>query len=614
MNLKDAVVLAAALVVLPSAQADNAYPVSAKAAAENRAKVSAFAKDAYWKGAPVAACAVEAMSWVRRLPDLYPADGDFTGPVRVMAAKGEYENGSFLLYGFEDAAVELKAGDLVCGAAKIPASTIDLKVVKVWYQSGNGWDGNYFCDDTRRGPTPELLLHDEGLVDVDHETRHYYVRCNYEEGPGYFWSSFNGEHADNAGCGKTDISYRWIRDADALCPFKVFKDAFKQVMFVLHVPADAKAGLYRGSIAVTANGRKAFDLPLAVRVFPFALPRAATFRDLSRPFRAVFDTRYTKESPFVGCPETVANIEAHNASAPPLDNRLEYAKSVEEIKRTMDEAGVTDPFLGYALPAANLRLDYPPTASNRNYAAYLKRCEALTNAVGAVRAAFGPDALAFAYGADEAPPPTVLAERAIFQACHAVGGKVCVSSYYYPYLLFSIDMLQLPSPPRLSTKGATAELLHAGNPDLILGWYADPHSGPENPDYTRRLYGWQPWRANYDSSAQYILFRNNWNDFWIPDEPQMRGLMIVYPQNRGILDTLAWEGVREGMDDVRYATYLLQLCEEGRKSSDVRVTYAARAARSWVVQTDSERAQLGYLRAETIRRILQLRRLLGKGE
>ena len=279
---------------------------------------------------------------------------------------------------------------------------------------------------------------------------------------------------------------------------------------------------------------------------------------------------------------------------------------MEEIKRTMDEAGVTDPFLGYALPAANLRLDYPPTASNRNYAAYLKRCAALTNAVGAVRAAFGPDALAFAYGADEAPPPTVLAERAIFQACHAVGGKVCVSSYYYPYLLFSIDMLQLPSPPRLSTKGATAELLHAGNPDLILGWYADPHSGPENPDYTRRLYGWQPWRANYDASAQYILFRNNWNDFWIPDEPQMRGLMIVYPQNRGILDTLAWEGFREGLDDIRYATKLQQLALPLVTSKNTDARYAAKLALKLLADADGDDEDLTALRLEMIGHIEKL--------
>ena len=612
--MKRLAMLVAALSALPAARADSAYPVAPERAAENRAKVGAFAKDAYWKGAPVAACAVEAMSWIRRLPDLFPEDGDFTGPVRVMAAKGEYESGSFLLYGFEDATVELKAGDLVCGAARIPAAAIDLKVVKVWYQNGNGWDGNFFSDWTRRGPTPELLLHDEGLVDVDHVTRHYYVRCNYKEGTGYYWASFGGENADNASGRFTDISYRWIRDADAIRPFKVPKDEFKQLVFALHVPADAKAGLYRGSVAVTANGRKAFDLPLLVRVFPFALPRAATFRDPKRPFRAVFYTRYTDETPFIGCPEVAANVEAHNASAPTTEVKLTSRESAEALKATLDAAGVKDLVLGHELPDANVTLDYPPSATNRAYKAYCRQCAAFTNAIGTVREVFGPEVRAFAYGRDEARPPTVLAERAIFQACQAAGGAVNITTYFYPYLLFNVDWATIPAQARLSTKGPVAEALHAGNPDMIVSWYADPHSGPENPDYVRRLYGWQPWRAGYDMTDQYILFRNNWNDFWIPDEPQMRGLMRVYPQSRGIVDTLAWEGVREGMDDVRYATYLLQLCDEGRTSSDIGTAYAARAARTWVAQTDSERAQLGYLRAETIRRILQLRRLLGKGE
>ena len=84
------------------ALADTRYPVAPERAKANRAKVEAFAEKACWKGAPLAACAVEAMSGIRRTPDLFPEDGDFTGPVRAMLAKGEYEGASFLLYGFED--------------------------------------------------------------------------------------------------------------------------------------------------------------------------------------------------------------------------------------------------------------------------------------------------------------------------------------------------------------------------------------------------------------------------------------------------------------------------------------------------------------------------------
>lgn len=72
MNGKRIAWLAVALAALPSVWADSPYPVLPETAAANRAKVEAQAKDAYWKGAPVAACAVEAMSWIRRLPDLYP--------------------------------------------------------------------------------------------------------------------------------------------------------------------------------------------------------------------------------------------------------------------------------------------------------------------------------------------------------------------------------------------------------------------------------------------------------------------------------------------------------------------------------------------------------------
>ena len=84
------------------AMADTPYPVALAAAKDNLAKVQALRPGAYWKDAPFAVCAVDPLSGIRRTPDLFPVDGDFTGPVRLMAAQGEYEGASFLLFGFED--------------------------------------------------------------------------------------------------------------------------------------------------------------------------------------------------------------------------------------------------------------------------------------------------------------------------------------------------------------------------------------------------------------------------------------------------------------------------------------------------------------------------------
>ena len=149
--------------------------------------------------------------------------------------------------------------------------------------------------------------------------------------------------------------------------------------------------------------------------------------------------------------------------------------------------------------------------------------------------------------------------------------------------------------------------MHAANPDFIASWYGDPHSGPENPDYCRRIYGWLTWRNNYDMFSQYIIERDDWTEFYVWKEAFLRGLMIVYPQDDGYIDTLAWEGVREAVDDIRYGTYLKQLAEKARQSADVDTQYLGRAAATWIGQVDYERSSLDALRQEMVERILALR-------
>jgi hypothetical protein len=58
------------------------------------------------------------------------------------------------------------------------------------------------------------------------------------------------------------------------------------------------------------------------------------------------------------------------------------------------------------------------------------------------------------------------------------------------------------------------------------------------------------------ASATYAYqhsFCNIWNDF---DDPVFRDHVFAYPTVNGVIDTTAWEGYREGVDDVRYLTKL----------------------------------------------------------
>jgi hypothetical protein len=93
--MKNQLLIVSALAALAAA-ADTDYPITAEVAAANRAKVTATGA----KG-PLAVATVEAMSPIKRTPDLYPEDADFAGALRFIAAQGEYEPGSLSLYAFD---------------------------------------------------------------------------------------------------------------------------------------------------------------------------------------------------------------------------------------------------------------------------------------------------------------------------------------------------------------------------------------------------------------------------------------------------------------------------------------------------------------------------------
>ncbi|MBP8789015.1 MAG: hypothetical protein KBH41_16400 [Azonexus sp.] len=62
----------------------------------------------------------------------------------------------------------------------LPASALDLKFVKVWYQNGNAW-WSYFGDSGVR-LCPELLVNDEDLIRVDTEKKANYARLVEPDG------------------------------------------------------------------------------------------------------------------------------------------------------------------------------------------------------------------------------------------------------------------------------------------------------------------------------------------------------------------------------------------------------------------------------------------------
>ena len=151
--------------------------------------------------------------------------------------------------------------------------------------------------------------------------------------------------------------------------------------------------------------------------------------------------------------------------------------------------------------------------------------------------------------------------------------------------------------------------------------YAGPHTGPENPDIFRRMEGLARYKAYYDGSFNYKYFsglhptlykkykQNVWNDVM---GGAFRPMNLVYPTASGMIDTLAWEGFREGIDDVRYATKLKQEAARAIATGQVRAVYAAKKALMWLELLDEKTADLNAARMEMIEYILKIQTAMRK--
>lgn len=91
-----------------------------------------------------------------------------------------------------------------------------------------------------------------------------------------------------------------------------------------------------------------------------------------------------------------------------------------------------------------------------------------------------------------------------------------------------------------------------------------PKCGVEEPETYRRNYGLLLWQKDYDGAMDWAYqggFGSIWNDF---DNPNWRDHVFAYPTIDGVIDTIQWEGWREGVNDIRYLTTLLDLIEEAK--------------------------------------------------
>lgn len=562
-----------------------------------------------WAEGPFACYDVPPLSSNLRLPDKLPEDATLSTSLRIVAAQGEYEPASFLIVPRKDVAkVEFHPAALKGPGGEIPASAIDIKIVKTWYQAGTAWY-SYFGDSNRKEMVPELLLNDETLVKVDEKNQENFLRV----GEAYQSISYPIEKAEKP----FNYLLEPVADSRTLLPIALEKDRIKQIWVTLKVPKETAGGIYRGNIGITADGKPAGSMELIVRVLPFELPLPKTYYNLENDYLVtLYATGMLELGEKYGLSTEAAekqqkaiykNLLAHNVFNNRSDLRINSKdQEADAVKLTRELAMMKE--AGFVMKPILSRGWSYPMGDKETPEAFRQRIDLTAKTM---KEALGHDDI-YITSWDEAGISRIKIMRDVTEYTNEKGLKIWVTTAkgkHFNLAGYLIDYANHGGWPDRER----AQQWHAIGSKIAS--YAGPHTGPENPDVFRRWEGLARYKANYDGSYNYkyhsqinssVFARskaNVWNDFL---GGAFRQFNLVYPTTDGVIDTIAWEGFREGIDDVRYATKLKQEADRAIKSGNSEAKHAGKKALIWLELLDDKTVDLNVARQEMIEYILKI--------
>lgn len=518
----------------------------------------------------VAVRVVQAISSRPILPDTDFGSLGGEVAIAIRAARGEYEPASFAIHNGSavDQRIEIEAGELRGPGGVIAAEQIGIKHVLVWYQASGAWSN------WRRSPrnmdahlTPELLVNDPEIIRIDRAAQHNYLRLSRPSGVEYLLISARRPAAGNE---YPSVDEQPVYDAATLAPVVIPAGENHQVWVTVHVPEATAPGRYRGAIRVGRRDREFARVPISVEVEEFELPAPSI--EYSLYYRGkLADHHPTVSHEWKSSDQLVADLEAmieHGISNPNCYQRLWPKEGVERasplsgpesISRVLAirrDLGLTDRPLYYV---------GRPTGSSAD-PEQLAQLAADTRAMLSLARSHGASEL-YLYGVDEAGGQKLIDQQTAWRTVKALGAKVFTAGYgdHFEKSGGLTDLLVYSDPPFPRGRAVAAQQHAVGN---RIHMYGNPQAGPEDPLLWRRSYGIRVWQAGYDGAMPFAFqsqFGSIWNDW---DDENYRTEALAYPAADGPISTLAFEGLREAIDDVRYLTALESaIAEVGRRGS-----------------------------------------------
>ncbi|MDD3927667.1 MAG: hypothetical protein PHT33_13505 [bacterium] len=408
--------------------------------------------------------------------------------ISITACRGEYESASFVIKSdVNSSGVAATVTDLVRqgGIETIPGTSVDVRVVKCWYQAGYK-----LYDMTHKNLVPELLLKDDSLIQVDLVEQKNYVRFDT---PTPRTVCISDPSPDPPLF--TTIDGFPIRDSATLQPVNLEADKNKQFWVTIHVPDTAVTGTYIGNIDIIGPGVAA---TVKVKVVVPEIELSAPTLDYSM----YYQLGYLSSTGSISCGSKneeqfraeMRDLVSHGVTAPAL-----YAQTnLGDALTICSEEGINIENLYYLGLFINSYGDDLTALST-----------AVSNLANNV-AGYGVNQL-YIYGIDESSMDNNQ-NRAQIGAVHAAGGKVfCAQTAVLAASV--VDVLDLANTHSAPNK-QLADLYHGEGHKIFS--YANPQGGEETPEVYRRNFGLLLHRNGYDGTMDYAYqaaFGHVWNDW-----------------------------------------------------------------------------------------------------
>ena len=319
----------------------------------------------------------------------------------------------------------------------------------------------------------------------------------------------------------------------------------RQYYILVDVPSGTLPGLYTGSVEIAGKGIKQRSFPLNFTVHPFELEpldkkqyAAMYMADSHRGYIAAAPPKFTAEEQLTMDRERLADMRKHNMNSivfPSVRylNKEQFEEIYLTVNQRLDEAGFP-------------RLPMP----HHNQALTKQMVEEIQEIVTRT----GLREILF-YPVDEPH----FAKRHIADVMYPMVKTVPGARTYSTVSQQDVDSFGKSLDFRCYMVGKTR---YHFEPERILEdckrdgahfwWYTN--SAREYPDCTRYKAGFFQYKCQATGQL-YWAYDNNSNDPFNDFDSTNDHLSIIYVGTK-IHSTIQWEGIREGLDDLRYA-YLL---------------------------------------------------------